>query len=140
MKTRLGIFLALLLILLLPCPSWATGDEQQQVAVAARHFVTLLDAGDAELAWRQLTPLAQILKHQEQWLLLHKTLRKAYGPLDKRDLRGVTLQHRYAMLPDGRYANVQFDTVFSNKRTAVETIILTLSEDGRWLVHDYVIN
>jgi len=140
LKTRLIIFPALLLILLLPCPSPAGDDEKQQVAAAARHFVNLLDAGDTETAWQQLTPVAQILKHQGQWQHLHQTLRNVYGSLEKRNLRGVTLQNRYAMLPDGRYAIVQFDTAFLRKRTSVETVTLALAEDGRWLVHDYIIN
>lgn len=139
LKTRFGICLALLLTLLLPGPSRAAENEDQ-VAVAARHFVTLHDAGDTGAAWRQLTPFAQILKQQDQWQRLHTALRKAYGPLEKRELRGVTLQNRYAMLPDGRYAIVQFDTVFRNKRTTVETVVLALSDGGRWLIHDYIIN
>lgn len=141
MKIRIGIVLLLLTlpVLSLPCPLRAD-ETEDQVAVTARQFVTLHDAGDTDAAWRQLSPLAQIFKRQEQWQSLHKALRKAYGPLEKRDLRGVTLQNRYAMLPDGRYAIVQFDTVFRNKRTAVETIVLTQSDSSRWLIHDYIIN
>lgn len=140
LKRRSGFFLVLALVLLLPCMSWAADDEEQQIAAAARQFAALHDAGEAGAAWQRLTPFAQISKHQEQWLRLHTTLRRAYGPLEKRDLRGVTLQNRYAMLPDGRYAIVQFDTVFRNKRTTVETIVLALGENGRWLIHDYIIN
>lgn len=139
-RYRPGTLLALLLICLLPQVAPAVEDEAGKAAATAGGFVALLDRKDAGEAWRQLTPFARITKTPEQWQGLHRALRSAYGPLEKRILRGVTLQNRYAMLPDGRFAIVQFDTIFSGKRAAVETIVLALEKDGRWLVHDYVIN
>ena len=139
MTTRIGIGLLLLLILL---SGRASADEarEKQLAATAGSFIALLDSGKAADAWQQLTPLAQTIKSDSHWQRLQQALRSAYGPLEKRTLRGVTLQNRYVMLPDGNYAIVQFDTVFRNKRTAVETVVLALGADDNWRVHDYIIN
>ena len=132
--------LLLLLLAMLPLSAWAGADEQSAPAAAATRFVTLLDAGTVDAAWQEFAPLARMIKSETQWQPLQKSLRTAYGPVEKRSMRGVTLQNRYAMLPDGQYAIVQFDTVFRNKRAAVETIVLGQSQDSRWQVHDYIIN
>lgn len=132
--------LMLLLLAMLPLSAWAGADEQGAPAAAATRFIALLDAGSVDAAWQELTPLARMIKSEARWQPLQQSLRTAYGPVEKRSMRGVTLQHRYSMLPDGHYAIVQFDTVFRNKRAAVETIVLGQSQDSRWQVHDYIIN
>lgn len=139
MRYRLGTALLLLAICLLPQFATAVEDEVGKAAATADGFVALLDRGAASEAWERFTPLARLAKPREQWQGLYEALRTAYGPLEKRTLRGITLQNRYTMLPDGRFAIVQFDTIFSNKRASVETLVLALERDGRWLVHDYVI-
>lgn len=130
----------LLLLAMLPLSVWAGSDEQGAPAAAATRFVAMVDAGTVDAAWQEFTPLAQVIKSEAQWQRLQKSLRTAYGPVEKRSMRGVTLQNRYTMLPDGHYAIVQFDTVFRNKRSAVETIVLVQSQDSHWQVHDYINN
>lgn len=138
---RFGIVLILLLAIPFSRPALAVEDEVSTAtaAAAAGSFVTLLDAKVPGDAWQMFTPFAQISKPRDQWQELQQTLRTAYGPLEKRTLRGVTLQNRYTMLPDGRFAIVQFDTSFDKKQGAIETVVLARFEDGRWRVHDYVI-
>ena len=139
MTFRIGIVL-LLLLALLPGRAPAGEADQRQLAASAGSFVALLDSGDLPAAWQRLTPLAQTIKSEAHWQRLHQALRSAYGPLEMRILRGVTLQSRYVMLPDGSYAIVQFDSAFRHKQGAVETVVLALGADGNWRVHDYVIN
>lgn len=116
------------------------GDDSLAPTADAKVFVEWLDTGNPATAWQQLTPLAQVIKNQERWQNLHLALRSSYGRLLQRTVRGVTLQQRYPMLPDGRYAIVQFDTVFQNKPATIETVVLVLDADGNWLVHDYILN
>lgn len=141
MKVRALLTVTLMLFAILPHPLRAEdGEQNAPAAAAATRFVSLLDAGTCAAAWQEFTPFAQILKSEAQWQRLHQALRLAYGPVEKRILRGVTLQTRYAMLPDGQYAIVQFDTVFRNKRSAVETIVLVQNQDKSWQVQDYISN
>lgn len=139
-KLRPGIGLLLLLTALISGPAWASEGDERQAEAAARAFAALLDAGTPGDAWTQLSTLAQVIKHREQWQRQHHALRTAYGAVQKRTLRGVTLQQRYPMVPDGRYAIVQFDVSFAHKQAGVETIVLVVSPDGRWLIHDYIIS
>jgi hypothetical protein len=41
--------------------------------------------------------------------------------------------------PDGDYMVLQFDTVFSGKGDAVETVTMKQDDDGRWRVSAYAI-
>ena len=41
--------------------------------------------------------------------------------------------------PDGRYVVVQYDTVFENKASAVETVTPMADPDGVWRVAGYFI-
>jgi hypothetical protein len=91
-------------------------------------------------AWQEFTTIARAIKNEEQWRHLHKALRTTYGSLGKRALRSVVRPERYPMLPDGRFAIVQFDTSFAHKQAAIETVVLALGQDGAWRIHDYIIN
>lgn len=137
---RLLSVLAVSLVLTLAVADRATAEISAPPETVADSFAALLDAGETAAAWQAFTPMARVIKNEEQWQRLHKTLRSAYGPVEQRTLRGITEQNRYPMLPDGRYALVQFDTTFLHKQNAIETAILTLGPDGNWQVHDYVIN
>lgn len=140
MRFRSLLNATLLLLAMLPLSARSEEGGETAPAAAATRFVAMLDAGTVDDAWHEFTPLAQIIKSEAQWQHLQQSLRTAYGPLEKRSIRGVTLQSRYAMLPDGHYAIVQFDTVFRNKRSAIETIVLIQSQDSLWQVHDYINN
>ena len=41
--------------------------------------------------------------------------------------------------PEGEYVVIQFDTVFENKKEAIETITPMLDPDGKWRVAVYFI-
>lgn len=140
---RTGIVGALLLaalVLLPPLPGTAGDTERDRAVAVAAGFLASLDAKTPEQAWQQFSPLARIAKPQEPWQNLNRALRSAYGPLETRTVRDFALKNRYPTLPDGRYAIVQFDTTFAAKHGAIETVILVLADEGRWLVHDYIIN
>jgi hypothetical protein len=41
--------------------------------------------------------------------------------------------------PDGNYVVMQFDTNFSNKKSAVETVTFVQEKDGKWKAAGYYI-
>jgi len=41
--------------------------------------------------------------------------------------------------PDGQYVVMQFDTSFTNKKTAVETVTVGPKQDGQWKASGYYI-
>jgi hypothetical protein len=41
--------------------------------------------------------------------------------------------------PDGKYVVIQYDSVFENKKGAVETVTPMLDPDGTWRVSGYFI-
>jgi hypothetical protein len=42
--------------------------------------------------------------------------------------------------PDGQYVVMQFNTSFTNKQSAVETVTFMLEKDGKWKAAGYYIN
>lgn len=131
---------AAVLAVALLLPLRVAADTPALPAEAAGRFLLLLDSGATAAAWQELTPLARVIKSEERWTRMHAALRSANGPAESRTLRGVTLQERYPMLPDGHYAIVQYDTSFRHKRASVETVVLAETGDGDWHIQDYVLN
>jgi hypothetical protein len=41
--------------------------------------------------------------------------------------------------PDGEYLVIQFETSFSNKKSAIETVTSMLEKDGNWRVSGHYI-
>ena len=41
--------------------------------------------------------------------------------------------------PDGNYVVIQYETSFSNKKSAVETVTLVQEKDGKWRAAGYYI-
>ena len=62
-------------------------------------------------------------------------------PLGKTVSRQLASSHYETSLPgapDGEYVVIQFNTVFDNKQSAVETVTSVL-DDGKWKVAGYFI-
>jgi hypothetical protein len=65
-------------------------------------------------------------------------VRSPFGPVVSRTARDVREAHQLPGAPDGDYRIVQFDTTFTRKAMAVETVGLA-DEAGAWKVDGYFI-
>ena len=65
--------------------------------------------------------------------------RKPLGSLVSRKLSNERSTKSLPGAPDGNYVVMQFDTSFSNKKSAVETVTFVQEKDGKWKAAGYYI-
>jgi hypothetical protein len=68
-----------------------------------------------------------------------KAVRAPLGKLVSRKLKSRQYAESLPGAPDGKYVVIQYDTVFENKKSAVETVTPMQDADGAWRVSGYYI-
>jgi hypothetical protein len=66
-------------------------------------------------------------------------VREPLGKVISRKLQSAQFTKSLPGAPDGQYVVIRYDTSFSNKQSAVETITPMLDKDGQWRVSGYFI-
>jgi len=120
-------------------PADSAEDPQAAAQVAADSWLKIVDAGDYALSWQQASKLFKGAVTQEQWAQSLKGARAPLGKLVSRKVKARQYTEKLPGAPDGKYVVIQFDTVFENKPSAVETVTPMLDPDGTWRVSGYYI-
>ena len=130
--------LAALVICLLGASAAA---ETREIAAlrAARAWLAAVDAGNYDGSWRAAAGYFQTAMSEEQWRVAMEGVRRPLGLLLAREVGSQTYATELPGAPDGEYVVIQFNTSFENKRTAVETVIPMVDDDGAWRVAGYLI-
>lgn len=139
---RGALSLALFIVVYCALPTVAcTAELSQDVAVQQGiDFVELLDRGDLEACWQEMTPLFKAITSKELWQRQQSAFREAFGPLMSRKFARIDFRDRYARTPDGNFVIVQMHSTFQHKSRAVETIVLDCLDQTECLVREYQIN
>jgi hypothetical protein len=117
-------------------------QEDQRVAdarAAATAWLALLDAGDYPGTWTQSASFFQAAVSQENWLKAAQQVRTPLGAVTARTLKSAQFTRTLPGLPDGDYVVMQYDSVFANKASAVETITPMRDKDGKWKVSGWFV-
>ena len=115
-------------------------DKPEDLArTAAEAWLKLIDAGDAGASWDQAAKLFKGAVTKEQWVQALAGVRPPLGKVISRKLASRQYSEKLPGAPDGKYVTIQYDTVFENKASAVETITPMLDPDGVWRVSGYFI-
>ena len=107
---------------------------------AAQAWLAVVDAGNYEASWEATAGYFRGAVTMEQWVQAMEGIRRPLGTVRSRALERKMFATQLPGAPDGEYVVIQFNTVFENKQTAVETVTPVLEADGRWLVAGYFIN
>jgi len=118
--------------------SWAQGPEEA-AQTAAEAWLELVDNELYEESWAQASELFKGAITAEGWRQAASGVRKPLGALVSRKLKSRTYTQQLPGAPDGEYVVIQYDTVFENKASAVETVTPMLDPDGVWRVSGYYI-
>ena len=116
-----------------------SGEAEDQAVKAAEEWLALVDQGEYEASWEEAAALFKSVVTVEQWRQALNTARKPFGELKSRELKNAEYATSLPGAPDGEYVVIQFDTSFSKKESAVETITPMKDEDGAWRVSGYYI-
>ena len=114
-------------------------DAEKLALAAAKAWLQLVDEGNYTESWNEASEYFKNAITKEQW---EQTVRGVRGPLGETVSRTVkSMQYTTTLpgAPDGEYVVIQFDSSFTNKKTAVETITPMLDKDGMWRVSGYYI-
>ena len=139
---------AIALLALLPLhaqtPDPTAADPEKAVASAqaqatALAWLGLVDAGGYEGSWQTAATYFQKNVTQDQWVAGIKGVRPALGDVVTRQLKKSSFMTSLAGAPDGQYVVMQFETEYSQKKNAVETVTAMREPDGSWKIAGYYI-
>lgn len=117
----------------------AKADESTDAATAvALEWLGVVDRGNAETSWQTAAPVFQSAVTTAQWSEAMLGMRKPLGELKSRKVRISQYTTSLPGAPAGEYVVIQFDTDFTNKPGAVETVT-PMKVDGSWRVSGYYI-
>ena len=135
MQTKLIFILTLLL---LPLHALAESSETEQMAVGiAQSWLAQVDKGDYKTSWHKSAPLFKSTVDMQKWEQVAKDVRQPFGDVVGRSLKSATHTNSLPNAPTGDYVVVVFDSEFSKQKSATETIVPMLGEDGKWRVGGY---
>jgi hypothetical protein len=118
--------------------SWA-GENEDAAVKAAESWLRLVDQGDYAESWKETASLFRSAVTEAKWEESMVGARKPLGSIRSRKLKSAQYATEIPGAPDGQYVVIQFDTSFSNKASAVETITPMKDTDGEWRVSGYFI-
>lgn len=120
-------------------PACAAGKPEDAAQAAAESWLKLADQGQYDASWDQAARLFKGAVTKEQWNQAAGGVRAPLGKLVSRKLKSRTYTEKAPGAPDGKYVVIQYDSVFENKASAVETVTPMLDPDGVWRVSGYFI-
>ena len=128
-----------------PVEAAATQTEEAEAAAveealaATVTWLALVDKGEYRKSWESAAELFKNAVALEQWDQSLQAARRPLGALVSRKAKTKHFMTSMPGAPDGEYVVFQFDTVFENKRSAVETVTPMRDPDGEWRVSGYYV-
>lgn len=114
-------------------------DAEKLALAAAKAWLQLVDEGNYTESWNEASRYFKNAITREQWGQQIQGVREPLGKTVSRTVKSMQYTTTLPGAPDGEYVVIQFDSSFTNKKTAVETITPMLDKDGMWRVSGYYI-
>jgi hypothetical protein len=114
-------------------------DAEKAALAAAQAWLQLVDEGKYTESWNEASEYFKNAVTKEQWEQAVQAVREPLGKTISRKLKSKQYATSLPGAPDGEYVVIQFDSSFTNKKIAVETITPMLDTDGMWRVSGYYI-
>lgn len=137
---RISTAIILTIVLVISASTIKAGQTKEKIAIQqAEKWLSVVDDEKYEDSWSKAALLFRNAVSKDQWTGSMNAYRRPLGKMNERKLKNYKYMTRLPGAPDGEYVVIQFQTVFSNKKEAVETITPMLDEDGTWRVSGYFI-
>ncbi len=138
MKHKAAIVVLTILGTVIAVRSFA-GDAEDGAVKAAEEWLALVDSGEYSKSWSQSAELFKNAVTQEQWDKSLSAVRNPLGEVVSRKKKSAQYATSLPGAPDGEYVVIQFETRFTNKESAIETVTPMKDPDGKWRVSGYFI-
>lgn len=99
----------------------------------------MIDAHEIDQTWTEASSLFKQSVSKDQWRSLIPNVRTPLGAVVSRSLKSSEARTTMPGAPDGDYRILQFDTRFTQKQAAIETVVLQLESSRGWRVSGYFI-
>lgn len=117
----------------------AADKPEDDAQAAAESWLALVDARDYDASWDAAAKIFKDAVTKDQWKQASGAVRGPLGKLVSRKVKSREFKEQVPGAPDGKYVIVQYDSVFENKASAVETVVPMVDPDGKWRVSGYFI-
>jgi hypothetical protein len=106
---------------------------------SAKHWLALVDGGDYATSWDVAAPMLKNAVAKEKFAKMLESTRAPLGKVISRTVKSVIDTTSLPGAPDGQHVVIQFESSFEHKKSAIETVIPSLGNDGQWRVSGYSI-
>lgn len=106
---------------------------------SSEEWLQFVDDGSYAYSWEAAAAYFQSVITKEEWVESVRDIRAPLGEVVSRKIKKAFYRTELPGAPDGEYVVIEYDTVFENKSTAVETVTPLLDKDGVWRVSGYYI-
>jgi hypothetical protein len=114
-------------------------ESEKAATSAAGAWLALVDDGSYSQSWNEAAAIFRGGVTEKDWAKSMETFRKPLGDLVSRKVKTTQRADALPGAPDGSYVIMQFDTSFTGKKSAVETVTFALEKDGKWKAAGYFI-
>ena len=141
MKTKHSIWITsfLAIMALSATLSFGAAKPEDEAQKSGEQWLALIDAGKFGESWETAAAYFKKAISKEKWESTLGAVRGPLGDLVSRKLKSAKYSKSLPGAPDGEYVVLQFDTSFTNKKVAVETVTPMIEKDGTWKVSGYFI-
>jgi hypothetical protein len=119
--------------------AWATDKPEDAAQAAADSWLKRVDGGEYGASWDQAAKLFKGAVTKDQWKQAAAGVRGPLGKLVSRKVKSREYKEKIPGGPDGKYVVIQYEAVFENKSSAIETVTPMVDPDGAWRVSGYFI-
>jgi hypothetical protein len=106
---------------------------------AAATWLGLIDSGQYSQSWTTASSTFRKDVDEDKWDKTIQAVLHTLGKPSNRKLEKTAATKTLPGSPDGNYIVVTYQTNFTNKKAATETVALVLDSDQNWRVSGYVI-
>lgn len=114
-------------------------DAVEKAQIAAQSWLALVDSTQYAATWEQAAKPFQAAISRSAWESAVNSARSPLGAVEQRVLVSAAYAEQLPGAPAGQYVVIQFNSQFTNKKTAIETITPMKDADGTWRVAGYFI-
>ena len=98
-----------------------------------------MDSGKYAESWEETSQMFRDIVPEKEWISKMEAIRKPMGELKSRELSSAEYTTSIPGAPDGQYVIIRFNTSFTHKESALETVTPMMDKDGKWHVSGYYI-
>jgi hypothetical protein len=120
-------------------PTFADEAAEKAAGAVAPAWLAQIDGGKYAASWKDASAYFRAAVTEKGWSEALNSSRKPLGKLLSRKLAKAQSASSLPGAPDGNYVVMQFNTSFTNKKEAVETVTFMQEKDGKWRAAGYYI-